>query len=66
MIWTPKVGLDKHLEKNLGVFIMAKLTTEDKIKIIELYKQGYGANLISKKMNIQFSRAREFILQNIL
>jgi hypothetical protein len=45
---------------------MAKLTTEDKIKIIELYKQGYGANLISKKMNIQFSRAREFILQNIL
>ena len=42
---------------------MAKLTTEDKIKIIELYKQGYGANLISKKMNIQFSRAREFIRQ---
>lgn len=42
---------------------MAKLTSEDKIKIIELYKQGYGANLIAKKMNIQFSRAREFIRQ---
>lgn len=42
---------------------MAKLTTENKIKIIELYKQGYGAVLIARKMNIQHSRAREIIRQ---
>ena len=34
MIWTPKVGLEKSRKIN-GVFIMAKLTIEDKIKIIQ-------------------------------
>ena len=31
---------------------MAKLTTKDKIKIIELYKDGYGYTLIANKLNI--------------
>ena len=31
---------------------MAKLTTVDKIKIINLYKDGYGYKPIAKKLNI--------------
>ena len=31
---------------------MAKLTTEDKIKIINLYKDGYGYRAIANKVNI--------------
>lgn len=42
---------------------MAKIKIEDKIEIIELYKQGYGSKFIAKKMNIQHSRAREIMRQ---
>ena len=42
---------------------MARLTKEDKIKIIDLYKKGFGTRVISKRMNIQHARAREILRQ---
>ena len=38
-----------------------KLTYEDKLKIIELYEQGYGTVSIGKKMHIAESGARDII-----
>jgi transposase len=40
---------------------MAKLTVEDKKKIIDLYKEGYGTITISRKINIGYSRIREIL-----
>ena len=40
---------------------MAKLTVEDKKKIIDLYKEGYGALTISRKINIGCARIREIL-----
>ena len=48
---TPKVGLTKTVRKTQGVFIM-KLTLEDKIKIIELRKQGIGYGTIAKLFKV--------------
>ena len=42
---------------------MARLTKEDKIKIIDLYKKGFGTRVISKRMKIQHARAREILRQ---
>ena len=38
---------------------MAKLTIEDKIKIINLYNEGFGNRIIARKMGIQCSRVKE-------
>ena len=38
---------------------MAKLTIEDKIKIISLYNEGFGNRIIARKMGIQCSRVKE-------
>ena len=38
---------------------MAKLTKEDKIKIIQLYNEGYGCGIIAKEIGIQTSRVKE-------
>ena len=41
---------------------MAKLTTEDKIRIIALYKEGYGYKVIADKVNIRnFDNIRTII-----
>ena len=41
---------------------MAKLTTEDKIRIIALYKEGYGYKVIANKVNISnFDNIRTII-----
>ena len=41
---------------------MAKLTTEDKIRIIALYKEGYGYRVIANKVNISnFDNIRTII-----
>ena len=40
---------------------MAKLTVEDKKKIIDLYKEGYGTITISRKINIGYARIREIL-----
>ena len=42
---------------------MPRLTVEDKIKIINLYKAGFGTRVISKRMKIQHARAREILRQ---
>lgn len=42
---------------------MAKLTTKDKIKIIELYYEGFGYKIIARKMRIQHSRVKELVRQ---
>ena len=42
---------------------MARLTKEDKIKIIDLYKKGFGTRVISKRMKIQHARVREILRQ---
>lgn len=54
MYLTPKVGLTKNVRKTKGVFIM-KLTLEDKIKIIELRKQGLGYETIAKQFMVKYS-----------
>ena len=38
---------------------MAKLTIEDKIKIIQLYNEGYGCDIIARKIGIVSSRVQE-------
>ena len=38
---------------------MAKLTVEDKIKIIQLYNEGFGNLIIARKMGINRSRVEE-------
>ena len=38
---------------------MAKLTTEDKIKIINLYNEGFGNRIIAREMGIQCSRVKD-------
>ena len=38
---------------------MAKLTIEDKIKIIQLYNKGYGCHIIARKIGIVSSRVKE-------
>ena len=38
---------------------MAKLTIEDKIKIIQLYNEGYGCDIIARKIGIVSSRVKE-------
>ena len=58
MIWTPKVGLEKSRKTN-GVFIIAKLTKEDKIKIIQLYNEGYGCDIIVRKTGVVSSLVKE-------
>ena len=42
---------------------MPRLTKEDKIKIINLYKAGFGTRVISKRMKIQHERTREILRQ---
>lgn len=42
---------------------MPRLTKEDKKKIINLYKAGFGTRVISKRMKIQHERAREILRQ---
>ena len=42
---------------------MAKLTIEDKIKIINLYKDGFGNHSIAEKMKISSSRIRQILRQ---
>lgn len=48
---------------NSGVFIMAKLTTEDKIKIVKLYKDGFGYSLIAKQFYVDDENIRKIIKQ---
>ena len=38
---------------------MAKLTIEDKIKIIRLYNEGYGCDIIARKIGVVPSRIKE-------
>ena len=40
---------------------MAKLTIEDKIKIINLYKDGFGNHSIAEKLKISSSRIRQIL-----
>ena len=40
---------------------MAKLTVEDKIKIINLYKDGLGNRTIAREMKITRSRVEEIL-----
>jgi transposase len=42
---------------------MPRLTKEDKIKLINLYKAGFGTRVISKRMKIQHERTREILRQ---
>ena len=42
---------------------MAKLTTEDKFKIVNLYKEGLGYNLIAKKFYVNDESIRKIIKQ---
>ena len=42
---------------------MAKLTTDDKRKIVELYKEGFGYNVIARKIGISHTRVQEIIRQ---
>ena len=54
------------IQKNLGVFIMAKLTIEDKIKIIELYKEGFGYEIIGRKFGVHRTIVQKIIRQHNL
>ena len=52
---------------NLGGFIMAKLTYEDKKEIIRLYYEGhYGYRTIAKKYNIQMSGVKRIVKKYLL
>ena len=44
---------------NSGVFIMAKLTKQDKAKIIFLYNQGFGCDYIAHEMKLNRTRVKE-------
>ena len=45
---------------------MAKLTTEDKRKIVEFYKEGFGYKVIARKIGINRARVQEIIRQHEL
>ena len=40
---------------------MSKLTIDDKIKIIQLYKEGYTSRIIAKEIKVCHSRVSEII-----
>ena len=42
---------------------MAKLTTDDKRKIVEFYKEGFGYKVIARKIGISCARVQEIIRQ---
>ena len=58
MIWTPFLG-----HRN-GVFIMSKLTYDDKINIYQERKNGIGAIALSKKYGI--GRNKIYYLENLI
>jgi transposase len=45
---------------------MAKLTIEDKRKIVEFYKEGFGYKVIARKIGITRARVQEIIRQHEL
>ena len=45
---------------------MAKLTIEDKRKIIEFHKEGFGYKVIAKKIGVNRARVQEIIRQHEL